>query len=149
MNRFLKKEWDDTEIPAWLRRQAREDAWNRLHPARTRRLPRFAWSTAGLALIAGLVFLILDRSPADLDPAETTPVATIRPETDAVPNVIEEAKPIPEFAPEEIAAAEPAPPPPPTSESPDRIVMNFVLPKTGVKMIWVMDRDFQIEGEKE
>src|SRR5881409_1361010 len=32
---------------------------------------------------------------------------------------------------------------------PDRVVLNFVLPETGVRMIWISDKNFRLDGANE
>lgn len=159
MNRFLKKEWEDSEIPERAYREARNRAWSRLHPAAKPARPGWMWATAAVALVAGLsLFLLSERENSGVAPK---PDLVQRQEGAASPAM---AVPAIVSHGQDVRATAPRPKPgpkrsigkslkptlqAPPSEGPDRLVLNFVLPESGVRMIWILDKDFQLNGEIE
>jgi hypothetical protein len=159
MNRFLKKEWEDTKIPERAYLQARNRAWTRLHEvARPRR--RLIWAAAAataMVVLGSLWFsgqenLRVSPNPPVLQSTRQEKGASGR----DVPAIVSPGQ--------DVRASVPRPKPgpkrsigksrkptlqAPTSESPDRLVLNFVLPESGVRMIWILDKDFQLNGEIE
>ncbi len=166
MNRFLKKEWDDSRISESELLQVRNQAWSRFHakPARRR---RWGW----LALASGLAAVVLWIA-RPLDPAapstEPTParLAQIsKPGAPAPPQAPIERPADNGKAVAEVSPKRKKPSPPSTRKAVNReeagdlnqdhapsqstrLVLNFQLPDSGVRMIWVQTADFfQNEGD--
>ena len=160
MNRFLKKEWEDTEIPERAYLQARNRAWSRLHPVAKPAHPQWIWATAAGALVAGLaLFWFSGRENSSLAPnpaqVEATQQESAAP-TKAAPAIVADGRdvratvlrqksgPKRSIGKSRKPALQAVP-----AEDPDRLVLNFVLPESGVRMIWILDKDFQLNGEIE
>ncbi len=166
MNRFLKKEWENFETPESDLRRSREAAWSRLqHPRRS--IPLW-WLAPGLA--AAAVMLLWFAWPVQAPGIERkAPLAALPFELPAetpIPSRIAEAPrnavPAPpvRLQPGQRMVAKPLPtataPPPESGQAavepgaaPERVVMNFQLPRSGVRMIWIADENFTFGGDQE
>ena len=171
MKRFLKKEWDETEIAPEILWRTRNRAWQMLQKRqRQRRL-----SLAAAGALAGLALLVLwIRTPTEVAPIARLETASTGPQTSARPE--EAVAELPGTAPrpersieggidagsiaqnsetrKPAALNDPGQALRPTghqkalhSESSDptgqklnRLVINFRLPKSGVRMIWIKQR---------
>lgn len=78
MNRFIKKEWEDTEIPDAVLKQARDRAWSRLNGSPARARPWLRWEIA--AVVAGLALLSAYwiYAPSGIQPVESRPLVAER-----------------------------------------------------------------------
>lgn len=160
MNRFLKNEWAKTEIPEEAYLQARNRAWARLQTRRPAVRPRVLWAAA-VSLLAVTAILLL-RPPK---PAQIEINARIRqPEQpkagSQVPAVTRNQFPSQQPAEDHHRITSPraslrsqssnrSAPKTAVSGVPDRVVLNFVLPETGVQMIWISDKNFRLDGANE
>lgn len=165
MNRFLKKEWDDTPVSEDDCRRARNRAWSRFH---AQPQPVLLWR--GIAVASGVVAIILLRmlmptppttspfegTPAPLpEVAEARPTASIptpesrgRPVTDSPRPASAKRRPTRGKARTAAKAVEAAPVNDNSGLKSNHLVLNFRLPESGVRMIWVQDADFyRSEGE--
>ncbi len=152
MNRFIKKQWDDTDLPNDVRLRAREKAWDRLQPRRRFWAPALAGAAALAAIVA--VFLLRTAAPPEVgeNAPEPLPLAErVPPEVSTLPpaGLAETRSELPRAASATVARHRPAPAvghPPADSdapgEQPRRLVLNFRLPESGVRMIWVQDSNF-------
>lgn len=154
MNRFLKKEWEDTEIPEQVYAGVRRRAWEKLRQGE----PQRAWTRQGFVALAaiaamallgvGLLWTLSTQAPAHVVVVLPPVVVSHRP-----------ANKIKEVAPARLgrrAVAQASSRRPlggsvaarrdPATTAPQRIAMNFVLPETGVRMIWIMDEGFRLKG---
>jgi hypothetical protein len=141
------------------RRAARDGAWRRLqHAGPTRaRHRRFVWAGALAAVLFGLVLGRLaarrPETPARLQPRPDLAhgSAPTAPRPAPLPARLEAAREVREGTPAR-AASRPtrrrgtAGPETIRGPAPDHLVLNFVLPETGVRLIWIMDRKFDLEG---
>ena len=180
MNRFLKKEWEDTEIAPEILWRTRNQAWQRLQKRRRYRIWPIA---AALASLSALLLAWVSFSPSPLAPRNESAVNSPQPaglaqtkDRPAAALVAKEAavnnprhqegrqlqkartfaeklpaaspEPLPETASivpgKEAAAAQPdkavqAVRAASDSQRPHqaRLVMNFRLPRSGVRMIWI------------
>lgn len=154
MNRFLKKEWEDTEIPEEVYAGVRRRAWERLR----QRQPQRTWTRPGIVALAAIAAMALLGvgllwTPSTQAPAHTVVVAppevVPRPPANEVKEVAP-ARPVHRAVAQassrrplggSVAARRDA-----ATKAPERIAMNFVLPETGVRMIWIMDEGFRLKG---
>lgn len=154
MNPFLKKEWEDTDIPEHVYVRARGRAWEELQRKPARLRLRFAVA-GGMAAL--LIFFLIPGSqvsdeavpeipvsaplgPTASDPPREAPAIQMEPEAFRPPQRVERIRP---------EAPPLRDPQSPVNENvPDRVVLNFQLPETGVRMIWIMERDFEIGGTR-
>ncbi len=219
MNRFLKKEWQDTEIPEQVYTQARNRAWTSLQGGpghrRVRHRVKIACSLAAmLALLLLVCVFVLKRDIPDRDQQAATR-ATVGPRPSLAAShasggtpgveVSGRTKPVPRSAhlaknhsrdnrramtmraslrenrhdliatrdaSEGMKKSEPRPLGSGPSEKsplaygrgsessnttsgtqktegPERIVLNFQLPTSGVRMIWILDKNFHLDGGTE
>lgn len=154
MNRFLKKEWEDTEIPEEVYAGARRRAWEKLQQAE----PQSAWTRQGIVALAAIAAMALLGvgllwTPSAKAPAHTVVVA---PRADVPHPPAIEVKEVAPARPVRRAVAQASRRRPlggsvaarrdAATKAPQRIAMTFVLPETGVRMIWIMDEGFRLKG---
>ena len=152
MNRFLRKEWNDTKIPHRVRVQARQKAWMAIRKGQAKRgLFRATWAAVPATVLGLLIFgWLAFPLEAPIDDAAFDDVFPVLPLTERwrEPSIDLEANlaPLPVRARIEPSATElrmeQAPP-----QRKHRLVMNFILPKTGVRMIWIQERPSEKEKE--
>ncbi|HEY2933771.1 MAG TPA: hypothetical protein VGK99_18700 [Acidobacteriota bacterium] len=175
MNRFLKKEWDDAEIPASAYMRARNNAWSAIQGNRPRRRNALVPAAILAGGILTLVFLVvqLDNAGRHANGTAARKEGTRKPV--ASTSTVTAVAAVPSSAPanrkEPIAPAAavlagrrrdrldretkpglnranfPAQPAQPANAAPERLVMNFTLPESGVRVIWTLEKDFRIDGE--
>lgn len=153
MNRFLKREWDNTEIPESLLLRVRDRAWNQAHSRPRTAGGPWIWAAAGAAVLVVIVFYqrptmltalepslpIAARSFKPLAPAEpevavsSAPRSTPRPVRSAAVARIRDQ--IRKDAPAQVEQILP-------EFQQTRLVSTFRLAGTGVRMIWVQDANF-------
>lgn len=153
MNRFLKKEWDDTEIAERTYLEARNRAWARLQKSRGPwAVVRGPWAAvAALLLVAVLVILAIPKKEMSGVARQTiTPIRSVA-TAEATTDVLRKsARSKRKSAPRAPAGGQPVKASKqPADETPERIVMNFQLPETGVRMIWILDKNFDLNGGTE
>jgi hypothetical protein len=166
MNERLRRDYRETEIPKAACYRARDRAWRRV-VARQRRSWRPAWAPVGACALAAAVLAALlwppvahwlsDSRPAPA-PSPAPAAVAVRgssPQASQAPGAVSPAVRRSPEAPT-IAAAPArlervAHPPrlatgveksagsPPQQQ---KLVVNFTLPRTGVRMIWILDKDF-------
>lgn len=159
----LKKEWDESEIAPQIYLKTRNRAWQKLRQRKRHRRLSLA-AVAALAAITASLFLLV-RPPAGLPAAPQakmtnpqTPAAAdpepLEADLDPPPAEIGEGpvrsarKPVFQSSAarqddrqtEATPAVRPALKPQPVTPAPDRLVMNFRLPQSGVRMIWIKQR---------
>lgn len=154
MNPFLKKEWENTDIPEHVYVRARGRAWEEVQRRPGR--PWFRFALAG-GMAALLIFFLMPGSQVSdeavpkirvIVPLGPTPSAPPR-EAPAIQTEPEALRP-----PQRVERIRPEAPPlrdpqsPMNENVPARVVLNFQLPETGVRMIWIMERDFEIGGTR-
>ncbi|MEE8587002.1 MAG: hypothetical protein V3T83_19340 [Acidobacteriota bacterium] len=172
MKRFLKKEWDETEIAPEILWRTRNRAWQMLQKRQRQR--RLSLAAAGaLAGLAALLILWI-RTPSEVPPIPRLETASTGPQRSARPEQavaeLPGTAPRPERSIEggidgaSIAHHSEAPKPAalndpeqalrpasqqealhsessdPTGQKLNRLVINFRLPKSGVRMIWIKQR---------
>jgi hypothetical protein len=140
MDRFVNHLRDVPAIPEEVYVRARWRAWARLQAGAAvvpppRRLP---WVLAALVPAAALAAWLSLPRIAEV-PAPPPPVAFV---PAAVPRV---------QAPPSAARAAVRKPVRTSRTAPrhERLVLNFVLPDSGVRMIWIMDSKFKLDGGTE
>ena len=143
----LKREWEETQSPEEVLLRARNAAWAKIQrPAASRRpLGLAAVATAVVIVVVGI--LIWSRQAARIErvsaPArQIVPRPAVAENQAAVPHV--ETPPLPKSKPvkKHIASA----PAGVSTEEYERIVLNFTLPESGARMIWVIDSRFNFDG---
>lgn len=161
MNRFLKKEWQDTEIPEQIYTQARNRAWTAIQAEPGRPWVRHRVKIAyGLAATLALILLVCvsiskrqiqhpDHQAAETSAvrsqpgraplqASATPGAAVGGRIKSAPRAVHLAK----IHSHRYADSH-------KTDGPDRIVLNFALPESGVRMIWILDKNFHLDGGTE
>ena len=160
MNRFLKKAWEATEIPQESYLRARNRAWMELQDGARRRTSSL-WYVTGTATVVLLVIVTwsvletqqVERGIAPL--ATKQPLATVAPEpaslsdhpspvkAEAEPKPIARKIPLTSRMPKQDKALKPHSD---QFESSTQLVLNFRLPTTGVRMIWIMEKKTSMPG---
>ena len=142
MTRFLKREWDNTDVSPDALLRARNRAWQRLHgppPA-----PLRGWTPlrvgSSAAAAAALVLLALMQWPSrDAVALPVSPMAELP--------LLSRGLPAPALVLPPPAPGDPAPiAPAPAIEVPERVVVQMRLPESGTRMIWIKTRNFDISG---
>lgn len=163
MNRFLKKEWEDATVSEEERWRARNRAWSRFHskpaPNLLRRGVVAAVGVGGLILLWTLIptspvapsFEATPAPPPQADDAATVSIQPVErsPDPPAPPRLAtpRKTRQRPRLVAKTAPSAEAADTSPTEST---RLVLNFRLPESGVRMIWVQDPDFyRHEGESQ
>ena len=142
MDRLVKGAWDEPEIPDALYLRARRRAWDRIQtPGRPAGPRRLLWAATALVPAAALMaWLALRGRVAEVPPP---PSVAFAPEV-RVPPTLGPARhkgllPAGTTARRSASAT-------PRRPGHDRLVVNLVLPESGVRMIWVLDSDFRLDG---
>jgi hypothetical protein len=137
----LKREWEQTEIPEEIKLQARNRAWDKLQrPVQWRLKPVWIAAASTIAAVVVLIWLWSDR---DLPSQTANP---IRPEA-AIPVVAEpKTAPPQKVMPAAAGHSHMKKRVAPLAKEPERIVLNFVLPESGARMIWIIDSQFDLDG---
>ncbi len=174
MKRFLKKEWENTEIAPQVLWQTRNLAWQRLQ---RRRRYRFWPVAAAVASLSALLLVWLSLPPSPVAPFNQSAAVTGRPvQSDDPPAATQAGDPL--VSPVPLPQGRQPQPVRTTIEEPaansaesisqaasnaavaqlneaiagnpaalnsrpvgqDRIVMNFRLPRSGVRMIWISQK---------
>jgi hypothetical protein len=144
----LKREWKETRIPEEIKLRARNLAWAKMNrPAGGRRALGWAAAATTVVAMAVLVWIWSGRETRDEQVAAPAPQNVSRPAVGANQTI----KPLIEtpptskprlfkrhFAPKRASAP---------ADEPERIVLNFKLPESGARMIWIMDSRFHLEGD--
>ncbi len=149
MKKFLRREWLNQEIPRQVYDRARERARKRLSsPVQ----PALGWvlAPAAVTLLALIWFVFPDQgvrpTEPDVPPLAQLPLDSSRPLiADPLPTVA-----LLEAFQEVISAPDEAIVPQTNLETKpnfDRLVMNFVLPRSGVRMIWIKQSFDSVGGE--
>jgi len=150
MKEFLRREWMDQEIRSELYSRARERARKRLSSS-TR--PALGWLMvpAAVGLLAVIWLAFPGRTPGRSELARLAltelPLDSSRPRmTDPLPAVDLRQAPIQEILAPRVepttARIDPV-----TKPNLERLVMNFVLPRSGVRMIWIKQKFDPVGGE--
>jgi len=157
MDREVKRLCESLEVPDAVYRDLRHRAWTRLQKARRPRGRKLVWAGALAALASGVLLARLAVKQPDM--AAPQPMPQLRPDLAQGP-----AGPAPAGPGARVEAssggargAVPARAAPVSTRQrakgaravergPDRLVLNFVLPETGVRLIWIADRKFDIDG---
>ena len=148
MDEFLKRDLEKIDIPEQVYLEARDRAWARLQEKSRPSRAKILWAAAAAALLLAVLPGLLTRNVPKTDdqvqspPPISPPVAAERP-LESKPAAIAQSAQKParkRCAP--VAARGP-------SGQPDRLVLNFTLPDSGVRMIWIMDKNFKLDGGNE
>jgi hypothetical protein len=143
----LKQEWKETQIPNEVSLRARNKAWAKIQspPAGRRRL---GWITIASTIVAvAILMLVWNREEPHIETVSVPPVlsaphpAVIATQT-IMPRI--EATPLPK--PKPVKKHISSPRAGDSAEEHERIVINFRLPESGARMIWVIDSSFQLDG---
>lgn len=156
MSDSFKKEWETTEIPESVYARARNRAWARLHERRTPWNAGWIWAAGAAALLLGLTVgplrdRLIHKGPEVAGTEQTRPIKPQVPQRAVSgPPAVEPVKGTDRqhmlkrrFArkPEGTRGL-----PRKDSDRLERVVMNFVLPESGVQMIWIVDKKFNFDG---
>jgi hypothetical protein len=147
----LRREWKETQIPDEVRLRARNLAWARIRlSAVDRNGLRWVAATSIIVALVGLLWIWGGRQTS------IEQVSTPIPKNISLPAIaaIQIIKPLIDMPPVPLAkpVRRPAAPKrtikPPEKEH-ERVVLNFKLPESGARMIWVMDSSFQFNGDEQ
>ena len=149
----LKKEWRETQIPDQIRLRAKNRAWEKLNrPVFCKRTGGLAFAACAIAL--AIVFVRFSGVPEGHDQQDQLRITDYESRNDN-PGIMEQAAPeIVAVSNEEVAV----PPPRETvpdktvsteiasnetvsreaNDEPTRVVLNFILPESGARLIWIM-----------
>ena len=160
MNRFLREEWQRTDVPEAVYRRARDRAWERLQKREKPRFPIPIFATLGAAAIVACILLlhIPDAPPISEDIASLPlqnerildSLALVpRPEPwtvlldagDSVHsqkgrNRLREEPPPSGEAMTNVGRISTTP-----KERTAQLVLHFRLPKTGTRMMWILTKE--------
>lgn len=147
----LKQEWKEIRIPEDVRLRARNLAWAKINRSSAVGY-RLAWAAAASVCVILSISVWIwgpreTRVPARQDVAMSMATKAqdggLQAETLVEPRI----KPFTQI-PLRAAkrSARRAKVPGASAREPERVVLNFVLPKTGAQMIWIMDSSFQFDG---
>jgi len=148
MDEFLKRELEKIEIPEQVYLDARDRAWARSRKESRPSRAKILWAAAAAALVLALLLGLPKRNVPKTDdqvqspPPISPPVAAERPH-ESKPAAIAHSAQKPARKRRAPVAA------PGRSDQPDRLVLNFVLPDSGVRIIWIMDKNFKLDGGNE
>lgn len=138
MNQSLKKEWRDTEIPEAVYRRARDRAWKRLHKGdRLRNSVPIIGTLAAATISACILLVLIPDTPPKPEPWT---VAMDAAESDQSPKGRLHWR-------EEISPSGRAGTPivqnsiPPRDRATPPLVLRFRLPKTGIRMMWILAKE--------
>ena len=148
----LKKEWRETQIPEQIRLRAKNRAWEKLNrPVFRKRTGTLAFAACVIALVMVLVRFSsvseeheqLRITDYELSKDVPRPMAQTAPEIADARNNNEEVtvspprKTVPDkTVPIEIASNETVLQE--ADHEPQRVVLNFMLPESGARLIWIM-----------
>ena len=150
----LKQEWQETRIPEQVYLRARNLAWAKIHrrPPMVRTL---AWATAASALLAVAILAGLwgarstriEQAALPGSPETRTAAVAPAPQVER-PMAQEQPRPVTRRAAPSQATRRSLPREAPSvpARASERVVLDFILPETGVRMIWIMDSSFQFDG---
>lgn len=146
----LRQEWKETEIPEEVRLRARNLAWAKMQSkGGTGRSLGWLAAASTIVVIAALVWIwsgpetkikqVSAPAPRKISSPAVAEKQPDKPhlETPQVP----EPKPVNKHIAQIQASA--------LAEEPERIVLNFRLPESGARMIWIMDSRFHLNGGAE
>jgi hypothetical protein len=143
----LKREWKRTQIPEEVRLRARNMAWTKLQQPKSGR-QTWQWAAAATAVVTMLVLVWSWRGQEARIEQVSAPVKSeVSSRTVAVNQTtspIVETKPALESKSVKkrirpLRAGAPA-------EEQERVVLNFTLPESGARMIWIIDSRFNLNG---
>ena len=161
MNRFLREEWRDTDIPEAAYRRARDRAWEKLQKGEKRRNPIPILGTlAASAIVVIILLLLIPDTPPISDKITSLPLpndrvmdslalmprpnpwsfalnAADRDQSGKNRIQLREADPAPRRA--ETAVARILTPS--KQRTARQLVLHFRLPKTGTRMMWILTKE--------
>jgi hypothetical protein len=147
----LRREWRETQIPDDVRLRARNLAWAKMQLSAGDG-SRLRWVAAASTIVAlvGLIWIWGGRRTGIEQVSTPTPKNISRPAIAA----IQITNPLVATPPVLIAKSVRRPAAPkrtskPPEEEHERVVLNFRLPESGARMIWIMDSSFQINGDEQ
>lgn len=152
MIKFLRKEWDDTKLPEEIYPRVRNRAWIALHTAPPRKAYRYLYATAAGVLLLLLLFFFpkADQEPKltdlELQPLPI-PVKKQFGALDTIPIVPPPEKIVAKDKRSVVSKPAEAPmrqeatqgQPGRATVAPRKVVFEFRLPKSGVRMIWMIE----------
>ena len=152
----LKREWQETRIPEEMRLQARNLAWEKINRQKTGGYPVLRWSIAATVIVIVALWMGFMNQPGikrmerveNMDRVEQAAL----PAPEPIPELIQE--PSPENIP--LSSVGPVKPTqsdvinkpvaplvqasaPTRKKERERIVLNFNLPESGARLIWIID----------
>ncbi len=154
LNRFLKKEWEDSSLSASDHLEARNKAWSRFRTT-SRKKRRYGW-VAALPLAAAMVAVLVvwwrpetksvfEPRPAPFPSVSRSQTATLsdRPTGPPDGNLSAKRHPAAGNRPKgRFVAKRRAPESDNQILQTPRLVLNMELPTSGVRLIWVQDANF-------
>lgn len=161
MNRFLREEWRDTDVPEAVYRRARDRAWERIRKGERTRSPIPILGTlAAAAIVACILLLQIPDAPPVSEKITSLPLPNDRgmdslalmPRPKPWP-VAPEAADKDQSLTDRIQLKEEVPPSRRAETAVARIstqtkqrtarqlVLHFRLPKTGTRMMWILTKE--------
>jgi hypothetical protein len=147
----LRREWKESQIPDEVRLRARKLAWAKMQlSAGDRSGLRWVVAASTIVALVGLIWIWGGREtsieqvstsiPKNVSRPAIAAIQIIKPLVDTPPVAM--AKPV-----RRLAAPKRTSKPP--EEEHERVVLNFKLPESGARMIWIMDSSFQFNGDEQ
>ncbi len=147
----LQEQWQQLAAPTALLEEARNSTWRRLHGSRAW---KSAWLAAAAAILIGTALFIFRPQPTPLkEDAALTRLPLISRDQPAA-NWAGEPAVLPSRGvdqPHRPAKQPIAPKPDPVTAPPHRsaghqLVLNFDLPESGVRVVWIKTDDFDLKA---
>lgn len=161
MNRFLRQEWRDTNVPEAVYRRARERAWEKLQKGDKRRNPMpIVGTLAASAIVVCILLILIPDTPPISEEIDSLPLPNDRvmdslalmPRPKPWPVALEAADRDQSLT-DRIQLKEEVPPSqraetavaristPSKQRTARQLVLHFRLPKTGTKMMWILTKE--------
>ena len=161
MNKYLREEWRDSDVPEAVYRRARDGAWERLQRGEETpsSIPIFGTLAAAVIAVCILLLLLPDAPPISekiaslplpnergldslvlLPKPAPWPVALEAVDSDQSPTDRSQlSEEIPPSGGAETAVARISTPP--EQRTARQLVLHFRLPKTGTRMMWILTKE--------
>lgn len=161
MNRFLREEWRDTDVPDAVYRRARDRAWESLQKTEKPQSPMYLFGTLSAAAVLVLILVVFTpEAPTTSEEITSLPLPNERvldsfvllPRAEPWPGAMEAADPDQSLR-DRIHLSEDVPPSggaetsaaristPAEQRTARQLVLHFRLPRTGIRMMWILTKE--------
>ena len=161
MNKYLREEWRDSDVPEAIYRRVRDRAWESLQKAEKPQSPMYIFGTLSAATVLVLILVLFTPdAPTTAEEITSLPLPNERvldslvllPRSEPWPVALETADPdqslqdrihlSEEVLPSAGAATAAARiSTPPEQRTARQLVLHFRLPKTGTRMMWILTKE--------